>query len=220
MPARNLDPINIAGRLSLPQFPQLLSEFLFKYLESWDPPSDMELSQMLPRLHLNLYPSAVATFHAPSDHSGMAGMRRERIRAINSWMGGSARYDTIFIQRTLDATHISTGLEVARVKPFFSVTLRRGLEVHACAFVHHFEISGNEVDEDVGMWTARALFDESSEPLMSVIPLHQILRAAHLIPVYDTEPIPHQFTFAETLDHYSEFYVNKFIDHHAFEIAT
>ncbi len=55
---------------------------------------------------------------------------------------------------------------------------------------------------------------------MSIIPISQILRTAHLIPVYDGEPIPHKFLFTDTLDHYTEFYVNKFIDQHTFELAT
>lgn len=147
-------------------------------------------------------------------------MCRERIHAVYSWMGGNAQYNTIFIGRTPNATHISTGLGVARVKSFFSTTLRRGLEVHSCALVYHFRVSANEIDEDVGMWTVQPLFGDYSEPLMSVIPLHQILHTAHLIPVYDMELILHQFLFTETLDHYPEFYVNKFVDHHTFKIAT
>jgi hypothetical protein len=32
-----------------------------------------------------IYPSAVATFHAPSDISGIGGMHREHICAVKSW---------------------------------------------------------------------------------------------------------------------------------------
>ena len=46
---------------------------------------------------ITIYPSAVATFHAPSDPSGIGGMRREHIRAVNLWRKGPSRYDTIFV---------------------------------------------------------------------------------------------------------------------------
>lgn len=147
-------------------------------------------------------------------------MHRERIRAVDSWMGGSARYDVVFIWNAVNAMSISDGLKIARVKLFFSITLRRGLEVHTCALVHHFGYVGMRIDEDMGMWTVRPLFHDSSKPKMSIIPLDEIVRAAHLIPVYDEEPIPHTFSFTETLDHYRKFYVNKFVDYHAFEMAT
>ncbi len=220
MSARNLDPIDVEDHLELPQFSQLLSDFLSVHSEFYGPDSDVEDLQRLPHLQLNLYPSAVATFYAPSDHPGITGMRRERFRAVNSWMGGGARYDTVFIRSTPAATRISTGLEVARVIALFSITLQRDLEVHTCALVHNFDICGNDVDEDMGMWIVRPRFCDSSEPSMSIIPLNQIFRAAHLIPVYDMKSIPHKFSFTDTLDHYTEFYVNKFIDQHAFELAT
>ncbi|KAH9014264.1 hypothetical protein EDB85DRAFT_1876526, partial [Lactarius pseudohatsudake] len=43
-----------------------------------------------------VYPSAVATFYAPSDISGIGGMHCERIYAVKSWRKGPGRYDTIF----------------------------------------------------------------------------------------------------------------------------
>lgn len=54
---------------------------------------------------------------------------------------------------------------------------------------------------------------------MSVVPVQNILHAAHLIPVYDMETIPNKFSHLETLDHYQRFYVNHFVDYHAFETA-
>ncbi|KAI0290007.1 hypothetical protein B0F90DRAFT_1812424 [Multifurca ochricompacta] len=43
---------------------------------------------------------------------------------------------------------------------------------------------------------------------------------AHLIPVYDSNPLPlHRLTDSYSLDTFKLFYVNKYIDHHAHEIA-
>ncbi|KAJ7743644.1 hypothetical protein B0H16DRAFT_1249045, partial [Mycena metata] len=47
-------------------------------------------------------PSAVATFYAPSDQSGLGGMFRERSRAVRSWRGGPTRYDTMFVEQDGD----------------------------------------------------------------------------------------------------------------------
>ncbi|OAX31238.1 hypothetical protein K503DRAFT_654751, partial [Rhizopogon vinicolor AM-OR11-026] len=46
---------------------------------------------------ITLYTSAVATFYAPSDISGIGGMRYERIRAVYTWRNGPGRYDCVFI---------------------------------------------------------------------------------------------------------------------------
>ncbi|KAF5314796.1 hypothetical protein D9758_018852 [Tetrapyrgos nigripes] len=45
-----------------------------------------------------LHNSARATFFAPSDMSGLGGMRHERIRTVQSWFGGAARYDCVFME--------------------------------------------------------------------------------------------------------------------------
>ncbi|OJA15683.1 hypothetical protein AZE42_13884 [Rhizopogon vesiculosus] len=43
--------------------------------------------------------------------------------------------------------------------------------------------------------------------------------AAHLLPIFGTEPVPETLTFHDTGDIYGCFYVNRFVDHHAFEIV-
>ena len=54
----------------------------------------------------------------------------------------------------------------------------------------------------------------------SVIHVDTIIRAAHLLPIFGTEFIPETLTFHDTLDSFHGFYVNRFVDHHAFEIAS
>lgn len=215
--ARKLEPIDIVNQLSLPQFPQLLSSYLQEYVEPRaSNPAKLQLRRPS-HLRLDLHPSAIATFHAPSDHSGTAGMRRERIRAVDSWMGGPGRYDTVFIKEKPDATDVSSGLGVGRVKLFFSLVLPG--EVLACALVQHFSIVGLEADENMGMWIVQPVLRQS-KPKLSILPLQKILRAVHLIPVYDAERVPYKFSPAQTLDHYKKFYINKFVDIHAFDITT
>jgi hypothetical protein len=46
---------------------------------------------------LTIYPSAKATFYAPSDPSETGGMQSECIRTVASWRGGPSHYDTVFI---------------------------------------------------------------------------------------------------------------------------
>ena len=45
-----------------------------------------------------------------------------------------------------------------------------------------------------------------------------ILHGAHLIPIFGQDFVPEGLHFSDTLDAFTVFYVNKFIDHHAFEI--
>ncbi len=53
----------------------------------------------------------------------------------------------------------------------------------------------------------------------TVVHLDSFLRAAHLIPVFDNRPIPLGFRFTYSLDSFKAYFVNKYIDHHANEIA-
>jgi hypothetical protein len=53
----------------------------------------------------------------------------------------------------------------------------------------------------------------------AVIHIDSIFQSAHLIPVYGPEMLPAAIKFHHTLDIFTLFYVNKYADHHAFEIA-
>lgn len=59
-----------------------------------------------------------------------------------------------------------------------------------------------------------------SRPVCAIIPIHHIVRGAHLIPVYHESDMPDKLEHFQTLDHFSRFYVNKYIDYHAFELAV
>ena len=69
------------------------------------------------------------------------------------------------------------------------------------------------------MWIVEPDFDANGQREMEVVHLHSILRGAHLIPVYGHDYIPRDIQHMESLDIFRAYYVNKYIDHHAFEIA-
>ena len=52
----------------------------------------------------------------------------------------------------------------------------------------------------------------------AVIGLDMILQPAHLIGMYGDE-IPVNFQLSDTLDAFRAYYVNKYIDHHAYTMA-
>ena len=70
------------------------------------------------------------------------------------------------------------------------------------------------------MWQVELILGSNGECFISVIHLDCIVRAAHLIAVYGNEVVPESLTLHDSLDTFQSFYVNKFIDHHAFEIAS
>jgi hypothetical protein len=166
---------------------------------------------------INTYPSAVAIFHSPSDNSGINGICKERIRCVQSWRKGPARHDTAFI-KTPGITTMS-GLTIARVQLLFKLQYN-GI-IHSCALVHDYDTIGEEPDEDTGMWKVRRALCSNRRPQARVISLTNILRAAHLIPVYyNLPPISKTIDHTNCLDshHFHTFYVNRYIDYHAFKI--
>ncbi|KIY53885.1 hypothetical protein FISHEDRAFT_32533 [Fistulina hepatica ATCC 64428] len=45
--------------------------------------------------------------------------------------------------------------------------------------------------------------------------MDRLVRGAHLIPLYSDVPVPVDMHYTESLDTYSAFYINSYIDHHA-----
>ena len=100
---------------------------------------------------------------------------------------------------------------------FFSLDFRD--TAYPCALVRWFKHVGEGPDEDTGLWLIEPEMDATGNHVTSVMHLDCIWRAAHLIGVYRNEVLPKDVTFHNTLDVFHLFYVNKFIDHHASEIA-
>jgi hypothetical protein len=166
---------------------------------------------------VKVFPSAVATFYAPSDQSGIGGMYRERIRAVRSWRGGAPRRDCIFVEQDTDQPGFR-GLYGARVIAFLSLKTSDDI-AYPCALVTWFSAINDEPCPDVGMWMVEPDLDANGEREMSIIHLDSILRAAHLIPVYGDHPVPRHFKHTNSLDLFAAFYINKYADHHSHEIA-
>ena len=108
------------------------------------------------------------------------------------------------------------GMDVARVHLFFSFKL--GGELFSCALVHCFSKVFDEPDPNNGLWIVEPNVDQDGYWVISVVHIDSIVRATHLLPVFKSDmPILRNINFSHTLDVFTAFYVNKYIDYHAFE---
>jgi len=108
------------------------------------------------------------------------------------------------------------GLDVARVLLFLSLDFQG--KKYPCALVKWFIKTDEEPNDVTGMWTVEPEMKDG-EPLISIIHLDCIIRAAHLIPVYGDDFIP-MIHPSDTLDAFELYSINKYADHHAFAIIT
>lgn len=110
------------------------------------------------------------------------------------------------------------GLAVARILTFFSFT-HEG-KPYQCALIHWFSRVGDEPDEDMGLWIVKPDYDHNGNPELAIVHVDTIYCAAHLMPVYQSQFIRRSLTIDDTLDVFQDFYANKFVDYHAFQIAS
>jgi hypothetical protein len=190
-----------------PDLPYLAQECVAQQLRV--SPDAVDLSSC----KISVFHSAIATFFAPSDVSGTHGMRRERIRSTPSWRGREPRRDCVLVVEDPDEIGMS-GMNVVQVQLFFSIFYRDVL--YPVALVDWFKRGG--CDPVTGMWV---VYPDTSYGTRdrSVLHLDSFLRAAHLIPVYGNGTLPLDFHFSYSLHAFEGYYVNKYIDHHAHEIA-
>jgi hypothetical protein len=214
---RRLD--SLAAHLRVPSLVQIAYEFLCDQQAIGVADAPM-IHTALSDIIVSVHHSATATFHAPTDPSGVGGMRREVIRSTLSWRG-KPRHDTIFVNNDTDLPGMR-GLLVARALHFLRLDTQHG-ESFPCVLVHWWEIVGNEPDEDTGMWVATPQFTGlGAVPFLQFIHLDCVLRASHLLPVHQADrqnwvPVRHDHT--KTLDTWTHYYINKWVDHNAFTIA-
>lgn len=216
-----IDPLSRA--LKQPRLEHMLRQFLQEQLTRKGSTTNqnniaIDLSLFSSRIRVRVHHSATATYYAPGDPSGIGGMRREVIRCNPCWRG-EPRYDCVFVETNPELDGMRA-LEVARVLAFLS--FKHGGVTYPCALIRWFTCTTDRIDEDTGMWVVEPDTDANGHPLVAIIHLDCIVRAAHLIGVYGVnEPLPDERTlrFSHSLDAFSSFYVNKFADHHAFEIA-
>ncbi|KAF8135914.1 hypothetical protein K438DRAFT_1433296, partial [Mycena galopus ATCC 62051] len=90
---------------------------------------------------------------------------------------------------------------------------------HTCALVTWFSAIGNEPCPDIGMWMVDADTDRHGKQIMDIIHIDTILCGAHLIGIYGNLFLPRHIKYSDALDSFNKFYINKYADHHANEIA-
>ncbi|KAG1808945.1 uncharacterized protein BJ212DRAFT_1448903 [Suillus subaureus] len=206
------DVLALAEELELPCFPDLICWFLFEQMHRPDDdqnPAEIPLTGC-PRFagKISLFNSVSSRFYTPSDISGIRGMHVKHICACPLWQNEAPRNDCIFI---------STG-SITRVHTFFS--FKYSSENFLCTIMHWFDVIGDSPDEDTGMWMVRPAYSANCAPLHSIIHVDTIYRTAHLIPIYSRHFLPPNINLHVSYDTFCAYYVNKFINHHVFEIAS
>ncbi|KAF5378335.1 hypothetical protein D9615_008783 [Tricholomella constricta] len=146
---------DLAAAIVQPRLPELMRRFLFDQLND-----DETLSSNTVPLNacpvisseISVYHSATATFYAPSDDSGIRGMRRERIRSTPSWRGRGPRRDCAFVVED-DQQPGMKGMSVVRVQLFFS--FKHDGVTYPCALVEWFKTVGRGPDAETGLWKVK-----------------------------------------------------------------
>jgi hypothetical protein len=223
---RRAYPEDIAQDINEPYLPLLIRRFIARTLRS-EPENSADSSSNISDLsesslplfvnRISIYHSAVAQFYAPSDICGVKGMRCERIHASPSWHKGAPRYDTILVETDADQPGMR-GLDVAQVRIFFSFQYN-GAE-YRCAFVDWFSRVGDQPDEDTGTWVVERDHDINDQQISEVIHIDTIIRCSHLIGVYGAEPVSIDLKFSDSLYAFHTYYVNRYADHHSYEVTV
>ncbi|KAG2122561.1 hypothetical protein BD769DRAFT_1629210 [Suillus cothurnatus] len=210
----------LSTELCIPDLADLVRCFLFEQSNPEDDrdPTEVPLLEFPHyRGRISVFNSASLTFHAPSDLSGIGGMKREHIHACPLWRNECACNDCVFVITDSNA-HGMLGMDVAHVMAFFS--LQQHGRLIPCAVVRWFNRVGNAPDPNTGMWMVKPAFSAQNTPHFAIIHIDTIFCAAHLLPVFGTVLLSPSIKFHHVLDIFKLFYVNKFADHHAFEIAS
>lgn len=215
----------LARHIGMPLLAELLQRFLYDQLNpnGFLTGDDVPL-HMCPQVGADtkffVFHSAVATFFAPSDDSGIHGMRCERIRSTPSWRGRGPRRDCAFVVQN-QAQRGFEGMSVVRVHLFFS--FQHGSRTYPSALVEWFSKVGRGPNADTNLWMLHRDYHMQARrlrPHFTVVHLDSLLRCAHLIPAYGPAPLPIQLRYTHSLDCFDYFWLNKYIDHHAFELLS
>ena len=147
-------------------------------------------------------------------------MQSQMIRSSPQWHGGHERRDCVLVVVEEDKPGMK-GMMVGRVQCFLSFS---HLDNHYhCAMIDHFKHVGTRPDPVTGLWKVKREFvtvGRREVPIQSVIHIDTILRNVHLIPVFGDGYLPQGLHYHHALDVFVTFYVNKYADHHLFEIVT
>ena len=141
-------------------------------------------------------------------------MCREVIRSTPCWHNKEPHHDCVFVECDTEAKGMR-GLDVVCVLAFLSFDADD--VQYPSALVQWFTHVGEEPDDLMGMWMVQAEQSTDGSPVVSVIHTDCILCSTHLIPIFGQDFVPSELHFSESLDAFAAFYVNRYIDHHAFE---
>ena len=108
-------------------------------------------------------------------------------------------------------------LQVVQVLLFLSFTSRR--ITYPSALVQWFTVVGDAPCGETGMWIVKPELQDDGAQVTSIVSINSIVRGAHLIGVYCEQFLPRDFSHFDSLSAFQAYYVNKFIDYHANEIA-
>ena len=109
------------------------------------------------------------------------------------------------------------GLDVSHVLLFFSFS--HNDVKYPCTLVHWFSCTSKLPNENTGMWEVKPDLGNDSMKHVSIIHIDTVVRAAHLLLVFQQKFVLCTLSFSDTLDAFDTFYINKDIDHHVFGIA-
>jgi hypothetical protein len=143
-------------------------------------------------------------------------MRREYIRCTDDWRKTGPRYDIAYLNRDPELPGMR-GIDVMQIRLFFSFS-HKG-KTYPCALVHWFKVLGQEPDGTSGMWIVQQESDLEGNPVVSIIHLDCIIRACHLTPLFGRKFIQCAMQSQDSLTAFKFYYVNRYIDHHAFQLA-
>ncbi|KAH9162301.1 hypothetical protein EDB89DRAFT_2079825 [Lactarius sanguifluus] len=217
-----LSVTELAGIFRQPDLQALIRRFLFDQLHLDNPNapagSDVPLSRCPPfDSKVYVYHTATAIFYSPSDPSGIRGMCSECIRCNPCWRKRTPRFDTAFVKRDPRLPGVR-GFNVVRLRALFSFVWED--KYYPCALIRWFVHVGDVPDEVTGLWVVQPDTNADGLPSVDVIHLDSVLRAAHLLPVFGNSFMPIDLSPHESLDAFDTYYINKYIDYHAFEFAS
>ena len=213
------DLTGLAKHVNKPDLVELTRHFLHDQLYPDGPSSDEISLEECPEIYtkISVFSSATTTFYAPSDESGVRGMRREHIQSTHSWRNAGPQRDCALVVEDETKPGIK-GLMPVRVKLFFSF-VHQG-KVYPCALVDWFKKYGAHPDKETGMWKVRPHM-VGRRRLTTVIHLDSLLRGAHLLPVFGgATHLPTNFHFSYSLDAFEAYFINKYADNHMYEICS
>jgi hypothetical protein len=205
---------DLAVYIDQPHLAELIQCFLHAQSNETDDNADIPLMLCPPfDSEIMVFHSATSTIHT-SDHRSTRGMCHKVIRSTPSWCHKGACRDCIFVEHNTKVSGMR-GLDVVCMLMFMS--FMSGDMSYPCALVHWFTHVSEEPDELTGMWMVQPEWLVDGSPILAVIPTDCILCSAHLIPIFGKDFIPKDHHFSMTLDIFTAYYVNRFIDHHMFK---